>query len=544
MTDLPRLESRGAQHSRLIVDGAPFLAIGGELHNSSSSDPHYMRAVWDKVSASGCNTVIATVGWDQVEAVEGSFDFSVVDELLAGARSARVRLILIWFGAFKNAYSTYAPSWVRADTQRFPRAVLGEPALPSQFSYPGAMRRPVLSVFSDALLEADQAAYAAFVRYLAENDGEHTVIMIQVENEVGLLGSGRDRCALAREAWNAQVPEQLARALEDAPEIFHPITRQALLPATESGGSWADIFGDGNATADEAFMSWRFASYIETLAADGKRILPLPVFANAWLGPQAPGDGPGIYPSGGPTAGMLGVWRTAAPSLDLLAPDIYVPGSREVMEQYAVEGNPLFIPEARFRAGDAFLAVGRFRGIGYSVFGLEDGRTGSQFSHAARAILASTEDVVSAQETGDILGFALEPDQDLEQAEINGVTVTVRNGPKLMAAISLDVGVVLPSPPELPMETEGSGFTAAAADGRPFGLVAGLRDGSFLVVGQGALIDFSTDDAELEIDYVRELRLGDGGWVEGRIINGDERYSILPLDRIAAARIGLLRVPR
>lgn len=135
MTDFPRLESRGRRHSRLVVDGAPFLAMGGELHNSSSSDPHYMGAVWGTLRGSGYNTVIATVGWDQVEAGEGRFDFSVVDQLLAGARSAGVRLVLIWFGAFKNAYSTYAPSWVRADTGRFPRAVLGEPALPTLFSY-------------------------------------------------------------------------------------------------------------------------------------------------------------------------------------------------------------------------------------------------------------------------------------------------------------------------------------------------------------------------------------------------------------------------
>ncbi|PTT68585.1 beta-galactosidase [Arthrobacter sp. HMWF013] len=105
---IPRLE-RHDSHTRLIVDGAPFLCMGGELHNSSSSDRHYMAPVWDKVSVSGANTVIATVAWDQVEPAEGSFDFSGLDGLLEDARTAGLRLILIWFGSFKNASSTYAP---------------------------------------------------------------------------------------------------------------------------------------------------------------------------------------------------------------------------------------------------------------------------------------------------------------------------------------------------------------------------------------------------------------------------------------------------
>ncbi|MFC0681565.1 DUF5597 domain-containing protein [Lysobacter korlensis] len=542
--DMPRLERYGASHARLVVDGAPFLAIGGELHNSSSSDPEHMLGVWEKLRGSGFNSVIATVGWDQVEPIEGAFDFTVVDMLLAGARSAGLRLVLIWFGAFKNASSTYAPSWVRSDRERFPRAVLAEPRVPTPFTYEGSMSRPVLSVFSAALLEADTAAYRALMSHLADTDPEHTVILMQVENEVGLLGSSRDRSPAALDAWNAEVPERLRRALRDVPDTFDPDARQALMPATERSGSWADIFGDGEPVADEAFMAWAFASYVGSLASAGKEVLPLPAYANAWLGPQAPGDLPGTYPSGGPTAAMLGVWRSAAPSLDFLAPDIYVPDSRAVMEQYAVPGNPLFIPEARFRAGDAFLAIGQYGGIGYQVFGVEDGRPGSQFSVAARTILASTKAIVDAQRSGSMFAFALRPDDDSAGAEINGVTVTVRNAPKLYATMLLDAGVVLPPPPELPDETEGAAHGITRGDDRVFGLVAGQPDGSFLILGQGALIDFSSDDAELEVDSVRELRLVDGVWQDGRVLNGDERLTIVPRDRIGAARLRLLKFDR
>ena len=542
--DLPRLERSGPTHARLVVDGAPFLAIGGELHNSSSSDAEYMRAVWERLDDAGFNSVIATVGWDQVEPIEGRFDFTVVDGLVAGARSAGLRLILIWFGAFKNASSTYAPSWVRADRERFPRAVLGEPRMPTPFSYEGSMPRPVLSVFSEELREADSSAYRAFMSHLAATDEKHTVIMVQVENEVGLLGSARDRSPVALEAWNAPVPPELRRALREAPDTFDAAVRQALRPAEERSGTWAELFGDGDPVSDEAFMAWAFASYLGALAAAGKEVLPLPAYANAWLGPQAAGDLPGTYPSGGPTAAMLGVWRAAAPSLDFFAPDIYVPDSRAVMEQYAVPGNPLFIPEARFRAGDAFLAVGQYGAIGYQVFGVEDGRPGSQFSAAARALIASTDAIVEAQRSGTMFAFALGPDDDSASAEINGITVTVRNGPKLFATMLLDVGVVLPPPAELPNETDDAAHGITPGDNRVFGLVAGHADGSFLVLGQGAIVDFASDDTGLEVDWVREQRLVDGRWRDGRILNGDERLAIVPGDSVGAARVGLLAFSR
>ena len=541
-SDLPRLERFGPTHARLVVDGAPFLALGGELHNSSSSDAEYMRAVWDRLKGSGYNSVIATVGWDQVEPIEGRFDFTVVDSLLTGARSAGLRLILIWFGAFKNASSTYAPSWVRADRERFPRAVLSEPRVPTPFSYEGSMSRPVLSVFSEELLDADATAYRALMAHLADADREHTVILMQVENEVGLLGSARDLSAPAVKAWHVELPDELRRVLREQPDALPAAVRQALLPAAESSGSWADLFGDGDPVVDEAFMAWAFASYVGAVAAAGKEELALPAYANAWLGPQAPGDLPGTYPSGGPTAAMLGIWRAAAPSLDLLAPDIYVPESRAVMEQYAIPGNPLFIPEARFRAGDAFLAVGQYGGIGYQVFGVEDGRPGSQFSAAARALIAATDAIVEAQRSGSVFAFALGPDDESATARLGEVTVTVRNAPKLFATMLLDVGVVLPPPAELPNETVDAAHGITPGDNRVFGLVAGLPDGSFVVLGQGAIVDFAAEGVDLEVDWVREQRLVDGRWQGGRILNGDERLTIVPRDRIGAARLGLLRV--
>jgi beta-galactosidase GanA len=100
---------------QLLVNGRGYLALGGELHNSSASDPEYMEPIWNKLEAMNVRTVLGTVSWEDFEPVEGSYDFRSIDAQIAQARRRNMRLVLIWFGAFKNASSTYAPTWVRRD---------------------------------------------------------------------------------------------------------------------------------------------------------------------------------------------------------------------------------------------------------------------------------------------------------------------------------------------------------------------------------------------------------------------------------------------
>ncbi|WP_285241634.1 DUF5597 domain-containing protein [Pseudarthrobacter sp. MEB009] len=537
--NFPRLERTG-NHTRLIVEDRPFLCVGGELHNSSASNRNYMSPIWDKLVKAGINTVIAPVSWEQVEPVEGHLDFSIVDGLLEDARSAGVRLVMIWFGAFKNASSTYAPSWVRADRQRFPRADRGTKPLKTPFSYPGSMPRPSLSVFSDNLFEADRTAYAALLKHVALIDPDHTVIMIQVENEVGLLGAGRDHSAVAEATWNAPLPQELITAVSEDPDSFARGFVQALGTNPDRTMSWGDHFGDDNPLAEETFMAWGFASFVGGLAAAGKEVLPLPAYANAWIGPQRGQELAGQYPSGGPTAGMLPVWRTAAPAIDFLAPDIYVPNTAEVMRQYASDSNPLFIPEARFRAGDAFLAIGGFGGFGYSVFGVEEGREGNQFSTVCNIITCLTPEIVDAQRDGRIFGFALEQDEESFSNGLVGTTITVRNSRKLLEGMLLDAGVRVPPAPELAEETVAATHGPTPGDVRPFGMVLAINPAEFIVVGQGAQVDFHKPGCDVELDSVRELVVTDAGLREGRFINGDERLEILSDKHITAVRVRLL----
>ena len=539
MTNMPVLE-RSGDHVRLLVDGESFLCLGGELHNSSSSDATHMAPIWESLGRSGVSSVVASVGWDQVEPEEGRFDFGVVDDLLNGARSAGVRLVLIWFGAFKNALSTYAPSWVRADRARFPRADRGAAPYTAPFSYEGSMPRPALSVFSPELREADLRAYGALMQHLREVDPQHTVVVMQVENEVGLLGSARDYSPPAVEGWNSAIPAELLGAIEANDLDFHDDILNLFLEPTGRATSWEERFGTGNPVADEVFMAWGFARYLGALADAGKRVKALPAYANAWLGPQ-PGQAlPGQYPSGGPTARMGGVWRVGAPALDFIAPDIYVSDSATVMAEYASALNPLFVPEARLRTGDAFLAIGGFNAIGYHAFGIDDVRDESQLSSAMKQLLALTPEIVAAQRDGRIVGFALDDDVVTVTATLQDLTVVIRNAPKLFARMLLDVGVQLPTPSPLPNETNSISHGEHPADSRAFGILIATGPLEFIAVGQNAMIDFSREGTELEVDSVRELRLTNGSWTDGRILNGDERLNILGNNTITAARITLL----
>src|SRR5471030_227633 len=199
---LPHLEKRG-NATQLIVNGQPFLVLAGELHNSSSSNMAYMKPIWKNLSTAHLNTVLAVVSWELTEPEEGRFDFSLVDSLIFDARKNNLHLALLWFGSWKNGLSHYAPSWVKKDYKRFPRMHIK-----------GNLPVEALSPLSDETMHADAKAFAAFMKHVKETDEvQQTVIMIQVQNEVGLLGGSRDHSALAEKAYNEPVPAALINYL-------------------------------------------------------------------------------------------------------------------------------------------------------------------------------------------------------------------------------------------------------------------------------------------------------------------------------------------
>jgi hypothetical protein len=389
---IPHLQ-RSESAVQLIGDGRPFVMLAGELHNSSASGIEYLRGLWPRLEALGLNTVIAPVSWELLEPAEGQFDFTLVNELIDLARKHRQRLVLLWFGSWKNGVSSYAPGWVLGDTRRFPRAK-------------GASRqntKDILSTLSRSNLQADAAAFAQLMRHLRQIDGrQHTVLMIQVENEVGIKPETRDLSDEATRAFQTAVPRQLIDFLVEHKDELHPeLLRRWQKSDLATQGTWAEVFGP-RPEAEEISSAWHYARYIDQVAAAGQAEYALPMYANAWLA-----DKLGTYPSGGPVAHMHDVWRAAAPHLGVFAPDIYVGEFKEVCAAYHRAGNPLLIPEASRdaeAAGRAFWAVAQHSGLGFSPFGIESLADGHPLVDAYRILGQLMPIVAEAQGTGRMIG--------------------------------------------------------------------------------------------------------------------------------------------
>lgn len=329
-------------HFALMVDGAPYLMLGFQANNSSAW-PAYFDKVFPAADMLHANTVEAPVYWEQLEATPGQYDFSIVDGMLAQARAHHVHMVLLWFGTWKNGSSHYNPQWMKEDQAKYPFLLNKDGH---------TVDSP--STFSPARLAADKAAFAALMRHLRIVDEQRTVLMVQVENEAGVWGGIRDYRPEANQEFAGPVPDQLVQALGVQP------------------GSWQDVFGPA---ADETFQAWCIASYIEQVAAAGHAQYPLPLYINAALRDPFHAT-PGSYESGAPTDQNIQLYRVAAPTLSVIAPDIYMPEFDKYLKAidlYKRFNNPLLIPEtgnAPIYAHYVFAAIGN-GALGFAPFGLD-----------------------------------------------------------------------------------------------------------------------------------------------------------------------------
>ncbi|MDB5690982.1 MAG: beta-galactosidase [Alphaproteobacteria bacterium] len=341
---LPRIVTQPNGRHLLNVDGAPFLMLGAQANNSSNY-PAMLPSIWPVIRRLHANTLEIPVAWEQVEPVEGRFDFSWVDALLRGARENHVRLVLLWFGTWKNTGPNYAPEWVKTDTGRFPRMKTAD-----------GKTHYVLSPHARSTLEADKRAFVRLIEHLRDADPDNIVIMVQVENEIGSYGLARDHSPEADRLFRGPVPAELARKLGKRP------------------GTWSEMFGD---FADQAFASWHMARYADEIAAAGKAVKDLPMYCNSSLGNPFDAKAASTTPSGGPQWNMIHVWRAAAPHIDLVAPDIYNRDAREVaalLGYFDRPDNALMVPETGNSIDHArffWEALGR-GAIGYAPFGMDE----------------------------------------------------------------------------------------------------------------------------------------------------------------------------
>ncbi|EEY17153.1 glycoside hydrolase [Verticillium alfalfae VaMs.102] len=357
---LPHLRRSENGNTNLIVNGKPFLMLAGELGNSALSSARYMSEVWPAMRAQSINTLLGSVAWEDIEPREGHFDFSELDRVLAGAREHNMHLVLLWFGTYKNGISTYAPSWVKRDVKRFPRV---------QILQAGGVKKTIemVSPFSEEACAADCRAFSELMRHLAQVDAEHnTVLMVQVENETGLLGDSRDRSHRANAAFEKPVPESLLKHLSTVDT--HPTFK----------ARYSNIPSSGDHSC------WTRGTFPSSSVEAPRR---------------------GDYPSGGPCPHVLDIWRHNTPALDFLAPDLYFHHYESVCKDYTQQGNPLFIPEQRRDANGArrsWLAFATYGALGTGPFGID---TGAEAFGREYKLLAQTQEHLLAAGPADRFGF-------------------------------------------------------------------------------------------------------------------------------------------
>lgn len=353
----PRMEGHGSW-ARMIVNEKPMLMIGGELGNSSASTQEDVRRIFPHLKSLGLNTVLAPVTWELIEAKEGVFDFSTLDDIIQEARRNDLKVVVLWFGAWKNSMSCYAPEWFKRDTKRFPR-VHDINGIPMEEA----------SSLSTNVLEADKKAFCQMMQHIRDVDSrEQTIIMVQVENEIGMIKEPRDYSKDATKMYNSQVP----KVLTDYLMKNRPSLNNDRLRIKSDKGTWAELFGN-DMYAEEIFQAWTYAVYVEEIAKAGKAIYDLPMYVNVALNSRD--RKPGEYPSAGPLAHLIDVWHCGAPSISVLGLDLYDKGYRDWTSKYHLANNPLFIPEIRLEDQDAmraFYAFGHHDAMGFCPFSIED----------------------------------------------------------------------------------------------------------------------------------------------------------------------------
>ena len=477
---------------QLIVNGNPYVIFGGELGNSSAGTAAQADEILPRMARLHLNTVLMPVAWEQLEPKEGNFDFSILDHWIDAARAQHLHLVLLWFGSWKNAFSEYAPAWVKADTRRFPRARTADGA-PTE----------ILSTFGAETLPADSRAYAAMLAHLREKDSaQHTVLMIQVENEVGMLGSDRDRSEEANRAFAGNVPTELRERLvmrgnHLSPELtahFHP-----------EGKTWHEVFGEA---ASEVFMAWRYATFVDAVTEAGKKQYDLPMYMNVQL--PAYLERAGDYPSGGPHPYYLDVYRATAQHIDFYSPDIYWPEFAFWVNRYRAAGMPLFVPEARLDAApfNALYAYGAAGAFGFCPFGI-DSLNAAQDGNKQPLIAQVYEALAS-------LGPSLAEDQRTGQTR--GI-VLYANSPRGTQTVSLG-GYLFQASLSRAWNTG-----ALESQNGAMLLVANGPD-EFLAIGTGLTVKISrdpdTDAKQAGIAGIEEVKRDGSGWKAIARLNGDQ----------------------
>ena len=559
-SEIPHLKKQGTA-TQLIVDGKPFLALAGELGNNTATSLENMQPVWPKLVTGDLNCVLAAISWAQMEPAEGKYEFALVDGLIHEARHHGLKLVFLWFGSWKNGLSSYAPYWVKQDYRRYPRIQLQN-----------GKSMELLSTLSDATRDADARAYRALMKHIKEVDGrDHTVLMMQVENEVGVLRDSRDRSAAANQAFAGPVPKELMDYLQRHKDTLSPELREVWAAnGSKSSGTWEEVFGPGKPASlempirtlspplsaeehqtgwrklhfpvDEIFMAWHYARFVNKVIEEGKAEYNIPMFVNAWL--QQPNMAwPGTYPSGGPLPQVHDVWRAGAPAADLLAPDLYLQYFDEVCERFTRNGNPLFIPETSANAANVLAAFGKYGAIGFSPFFIERAVGPDSDLAAAYRVVGQMAPAIAAQQgTDKITAVRMNQGDAPLKIKLGNYTLElsyVGRGRIPIAPEPSTAGTAAGQPAPRPASPDAVPVTAI--------LVAAAPDEYYFgATGGGVRIDFTPNTPGPSIAGLGDVQEGkfvDGKWRVVRQLGGDDtgQGEILTVRANTVLRVTLYR---
>lgn len=501
---IPELVQKDGRHA-LMVDGAPFVMFGGQAQNSSNY-PLALDKVWAAIRDANANTLEIPVAWEQIEPVEGKFDFSYVDTLVAQARKNKVRLVLLWFGTWKNTSASYTPEWVKFNNARFPRMV-------------DQQGKPIycLSPQGEETLKADKKAFVALMAHIKKiDDVQRTVIMMQVQNEVGTYGYARDYGPKAEAQFNGPVPAEVLK-------------RKKSPVALAATGTWKEVYGD---YADEYFHAYSVAKYIGEIAKAGRDVYNLPMYVNNSIRdsleePVKPWNK--NFASGGPTFDVIDIYKAAAPAIDFAAPDIYNPEWRKfvaTLDKFQRPDNALAVPEmsngvdyVRY----AYLVIGR-GAINFAPFGI-DYADYSNFPLGHKA----TDKTMTAP-YGKIFGAFRPMERQWSKWAFEGRTYGVAEGddrqPQKLALKGWNATIsfrewqfgeaqYFKDVKDLPANTDKPNGGVA---------IAQIADNEFIIVGQHARVKIDSADGKPTMwARVEEGRYDAAGkWIMERNWNGDQ----------------------
>ncbi len=496
-----RLEPQGTA-TRLIVDDKPFVIIGGETGNSMGSSADDVAEVMQIAVDHGYNTVLIPAYWELIEPAKGKFDFSSVDEVVRTAADRNLKVVFLWFGAWKNSMSCYAPYWFKSDTRTYPRArTRSDKPL------------EIASAFSKEVFDADASAFTALLRHIETTDTAGTVIMLQIENEIGMLEDARDHSPLAQAEYDKGVPADLISHLKKNKKSLHPsLLKKWQEAGMKNTGSWTDVFGDDIYT-DEIFMAYNYGKYVERLAKIARGVLPeMPLYVNAAMNSR--GRRPGEYPSAGPLVHLKDIWHAAAPTVDMLSPDLYDSGFVDWVGAYACPDNILFIPEIKAVPGNPaqlYYVVGEHNAIGMSPFAYNlRPATDIRQQQKANQLFASMVPLVSRHVgKGTMNGLYFDAD--------SVTRVLMRDGLKITASHYFTL-------PWDPRATDGSVWPTVG------GVIIKVAPMEYIIAGSGLVVTFEKPGAQ----SVVAGNLGEDGF-----LNSGAQRSEQSASKWSGKRIGL-----